>query len=555
MVELFWLLQSSLKRRWTRVLLMAGISGVLNASILMVLNAGSFAATRQTLSIRYLLLFMICAAGFYTAKRYAITEGSRAAEEVLRDLLVRIANKVRRSELPVVERIMEDGTYHSIAHDTTVISQATLFLINSAQQSIMLVVALLYIAFISPVVFVIALVGVGLGVLLYHLHTHLLLREIGAQKQAETGMVRALEHVFNGFKEVRLNARRSIRIREWLNSIGDDLYQTRVRTNTHYCTELMFADVFFYLLLAAVVFIVPEYCRSSVPQTLMSVAAILFIIGPLQSIVSSGPVFMRASVAIENFAKLERELDAALKNFAGTADVEPERPSFANITLSNVVYRYPRRADDSGDPNDNFQVGPFSLDIQRGETLFLVGGNGCGKTTLLKVLTGLYQPTEGALLVDGQEVTPHTLSEYRNRFSAIFSDFHLFDRLYGYEDADPARVEKLLQRMAIAEKTAFHDGQFSTLKLSTGQRKRLAMVTALLEERDILVFDEWAADQDPLFRAYFYETLLAAFKDQGKTVIAVTHDERYWDLADRIVRLDYGKLADPSPRWLEEGRQ
>ncbi|HEX2950480.1 MAG TPA: cyclic peptide export ABC transporter [Armatimonadota bacterium] len=417
---------------------------------------------------------------------------------------------------------------------------------NVAQQSIVLVVCLLYIAFISLLNFCITAVAILVAVGIYYLHTRKLIHEINAQKSAESRMLTTLEDVVDGFKEVRLNSCRSEAIHGKLGDITSTLYLARVRTNMHYCTEMMFSDVFFYMLLATIVFILPQYQHSMISEVLMSAAAILFIIGPLQSIVASSPVFLRAAVAIEHLEAFEHELDSAAEE---SDNSHPDQHVFTgpinSICLRDVTFEYPARTNENGIPVDPFQVGPFSLEITEGQTVFLVGGNGCGKTTLLKVLTGLYLPTSGQVLVNGQAITRDNLTSYRDNIAAIFSDFHLFDQLYGYENVDPARVNALLQLMELDAKTAFHHGRFTTQKLSTGQRKRLAMITALLEERDILIFDEWAADQDPHFRAYFYEQLLPDLKAQGKTIIAVTHDERYWSLADRVIRLEYGVLAEP----------
>ncbi|ETR66800.1 MAG: hypothetical protein OMM_05479 [Candidatus Magnetoglobus multicellularis str. Araruama] len=175
-----------------------------------------------------------------------------------------------------------------------------------------------------------------------------------------------------------------------------------------------------------------------------------------------------------------------------------------------------------------------------GEIVFMIGGNGSGKSTFLKVLTGLYLPFSGHITING---APAQIDEQRNLFSAIFTDFHLFDRFYGIQNGiDPKKVNDLLKLMKLDHKVSVKNNQFSTTDLSTGQRKRLAMIIAIMEDKPIYVFDEWAADQSPEFRDYFYYQLLPALKQKGKTVIAVTHDQQYFDIADRILELDYGCL-------------
>ena len=170
-----------------------------------------------------------------------------------------------------------------------------------------------------------------------------------------------------------------------------------------------------------------------------------------------------------------------------------------------------------------------------------IGGNGSGKTTLLKVIAGLYTPTAGSLLLDEVTVTPERQASYREMFGAIFSDFHLFRRLYGV-DASPDAVATRFDQMKIAGKIAYRDGGFSTVELSTGQRKRVAMAVALLEDRPVMIFDEWAAEQDPEFRASFYETLLPELRRAGKTLLVATHDDRYFAVADTIVKMEFGRV-------------
>lgn len=202
-----------------------------------------------------------------------------------------------------------------------------------------------------------------------------------------------------------------------------------------------------------------------------------------------------------------------------------------------------------------FSIGPINLTIQPGGFVFIVGGNGSGKTTLAKVLTGLYEPEEGTIEVDGRTIGWRERAAYRQRFSAVFNDFHLFDALLGIVDPDDpsraqadARANALVAKLALDHKVKVVDGAFSTRALSTGQRKRLALVVAYLEDRPFYLFDEWAADQDPSFKAVFYEQLLPELRARGKAVIVITHDDRYFDLADRLLKLDNGRIvSDTTP--------
>ena len=267
---------------------------------------------------------------------------------------------------------------------------------------------------------------------------------------------------------------------------------------------------------------------------------LLFIVGPLSMVVSSVPQFASANLAAGQIRALEQTLDELNQWGQETPGASPaaDRSGFERIELDEVTFSYVGPAGET-----LFTVGPTSLTIEAGEILFIIGGNGSGKTTFLNLLTYLYTPESGAVRCDGTPVTSDSAADYRSLFTAIFADFHLFEKLYGLYGIDPEKVNSLLQQMQLADKTGFVDDRFTDLDLSTGQRKRLALLVTLLDDRPIYIFDELAADQDPAFRRFLYEELLPELKQQGKTIVAVTHDDRYFHVADRIVKMEYGKLA------------
>jgi putative ATP-binding cassette transporter len=139
--------------------------------------------------------------------------------------------------------------------------------------------------------------------------------------------------------------------------------------------------------------------------------------------------------------------------------------------------------------------------------------------------------------------------------SAVFTDYHLFQRLYGIADSNQVEVGPLLTRFRLADKTEVSEGEFSTLELSGGQRKRLALIVSLLEKRPILLLDEWTSDQDPEFRRKFYHELLPELMQAGATVVVITHDDRYLaelQVPARRVRMDEGLFLETPSQ--ENGR-
>jgi putative ATP-binding cassette transporter len=248
-----------------------------------------------------------------------------------------------------------------------------------------------------------------------------------------------------------------------------------------------------------------------------------------------------ADAAAGRMQSLERRIAEAAPGPEATAGSAP-LADFREIRLQGVEYAYPAA------PGERpFVLGPIDLTVRRGEVLFIVGGNGAGKSTLLRLLLGLYPPCRGQLLVDGREIGADDVSAYRELIAPVFSDFHLFQALYGIQTVDDREPAELLKWMEMDGATSVRGGRFERTDLSAGQRKRLALIAALLEHRPILALDEWAADQDPGFRRKFYREVIPALKARGLTVVAITHDDRYFDVADRHLRLEEGMLGEPAP--------
>jgi putative ATP-binding cassette transporter len=294
-----------------------------------------------------------------------------------------------------------------------------------------------------------------------------------------------------------------------------------------------------FILVASALFILPVITPDDLSKIPAIIAVILFIFGPISEIVSSIPYISRAAVSIQVVDNLESQLDGFLiaKPIEGSALPELGE-AFESIVCNQVLFSYSTEAGEAP-----FSIGPLDFTLRAGEVVFIIGGNGSGKSTFLKVLTGLYPHKSGEFTVNGHLLGPLQITAYRNLFSPIFSDYHLFDKLYGVDSVDDAEAEELIIQMGLSEKTQIIRREISNRKLSTGQRKRLALAVAILEDKPIFLFDEWAADQDPEFRRYFYEKILPELVADGKTVIAATHDDRYFHVANRVLKLEYGKFV------------
>lgn len=268
------------------------------------------------------------------------------------------------------------------------------------------------------------------------------------------------------------------------------------------------------------------------------VLVLLYIQGPISRLIHFIPTMSEARIAYQRIAEFADEGEEAEPNLLSPQTLTPAR-SLRDITLRGVSYGFPAVGETAP-----FTLGPIDLTIRAGEILFIVGENGSGKTTLIKLLLGLYPPQAGTIVLDGEPVTAATRDAYRQHFSAIFFDYHLFDEVILAGGAPPEAAGLLLERLDLTDKIEISGGRFSTTDLSTGQRKRLALVQVALEGRPVLVLDEWAAEQDPTFRRRFYEDLLPELRRGGRTLIVISHDDRYFDAADRMLHLRDGQIVE-----------
>jgi putative ATP-binding cassette transporter len=520
------------------ILVTASLSGLASAAVLAIINDASQTASYEGLNFRYLLMFVIAVTLYVICLRYTFDRTTKIFESIIENIRTRISDKIRRSDLNVLENIGKSEIYNRLTQETATISQFEGLLTAAIQSAVIVIFVAFYIALLSGFAFVITTLLMTGGIFLYLRADQECRRYIERTSQKEIEFFESVTHIVEGFQEIKVNQRRSDDIFAETKNISTVVKDFKIQTERLYNDNYILSQGVFYFMLASIVFVLPRLIPTYTEVITETTTAILFIIGPLSTVVSAIPVLSKANIAAEHIIDLERRLDEHQKSDMTRlpSEVEPI-DSFENIILLDIEFTY-----EDKDNNRLFTVGPLSLSIPSGEILFIIGGNGSGKSTLLKLLTALYYPERGTIAVDDLRLNRQTAQRYRELFSIIFSDFHLFDKLYGLQNVNPNTVRDLLTLMGLSHKTSFLNGRFTTLDLSTGQRKRLALLVTLLEDRPIYVFDEWAAEQDPEFRTYFYEVLLQELHERGKTIIAVTHDDRYFHHANRIVKLDYGQI-------------
>lgn len=516
------------------------LAGAASAILIALINiAAERTILLEPIGLQVILLYLIAFSIFLVANHASLQGTNRFLQKRLGMLRLRIADKIQQADLRTLETLGHGNIYSTLAKETNHLSHNFSLLSSAAQSLILLVFCLIYIAFLSSIAFIIITSATAIALVFFWRRRQAMNEAMVEVHTHESNMLGSLQHYTDGFQEIRINADKNDALHEHFKKIVDDLEHVVVGIGGKWAVLLLFSNAFLYVLVGIVIFVLPLFFEGYTDTIYKIVAASIFLVGPVAAMTSAAPLFAKANIGLGHVFELERRLDKGRPAPPAQTD-QKENPfrAFKTITLQDVRFSY---QDD--DNNTIFTTGPWTLEVQRGERLFLLGGNGSGKSTALKLLSGLYSADCGQIRVDDTPVTETLRSAYCSLFSCIFPDFHLFDQLYGFEDIDPKRVNDLIKWMQLEDKVTFTQNRFSTQDLSSGQRKRLAMIVSLLEDREIYLFDEWAADQDAYFREIFYTEILDKLKADGKTVLVVTHDDRYWHLSDRTITLDIGVMT------------
>ena len=525
-----------------KLLFMSTIGGISNASILAAINAGvQDAGTGQKPGLWAASLFLVALFLFMRSQQYVTITATAEIEAIIHKLRLRIMDLIRRSELLEMEKIGRARIVAAVTSDTAVLTQASNMLCFTVQGAVLIFFVGLYVAYLSLTAFLLTVVIVSGAATIFHQKNRRLSEQKSESAAWERHLFDRLTDFLDGFKEVRLNSARSDDLFADALEVSKTAANIKIRTQAETFKMIVTSQISMYILLGAVVFVAPNLSSSlggtSIAKT---TTALLFVVGACFGLVQSIPILLNANAAANRIDRLEQALRATLVPRERQAIAAPQR--FDRIEMHNIVFRYVDRFSDTV-----FKIGPIDFTLHSNELVFITGGNGSGKSTFLRVLSGLYPPDSGEVLLDGRPVTNANRDEYRELISGIFFDYHLFKRLYGIPDADPTDVNRLLTQFRLADKTALTDGEFRTLDLSGGQRRRLALIVSLLEKRPIMLLDEWTAEQDPEFRRKFYDELLPEMLRAGATIVVITHDDRYLDelrLPARRIRMDEGRIVE-----------
>ena len=461
---------------------------------------------------------------------------AQLAQDAIYKLRLRISGWILASPLRHLEELGSSRLLATLTEDIQAISSGVFSIPTLCVNAAIVIASLAYLGWLSISVLVGTLVFMGLSISLVQVLINQAVRMFTEAREENDALMQHFQAITNGIKELKLHSqRREDFLAEDLQTTAANLREYRIGSQQAIALSGGLGELSFFLLLGLLVYGLPQIQTVSAELLSGYVLTISYLMRPIGNTLAILPNLSQAGVALRKIDTLGLSLASRAETLARTTT---ERREFDRIDIQQASHSYQL----AGEEN-TFTLGPIDLTLSPGELVFIVGGNGSGKSTLAKLLTGLYIPDAGEIRLDGNIIDDRNRELYRQLFSTVFADFYLFDRFVGLRLADEdAQAKMYLEKLQLTHKVAIENGKLSTTALSQGQRKRLALLTAYLEDRPIYLFDEWAADQDPFFREIFYQQLLPELKQRGKAVLVISHDDRYFHLADRLLKLDYGKI-------------
>lgn len=463
---------------------------------------------------------------------------NRVGQRVVANLRRELAAKILVAPIEQLERYRTHRLIPVLLNDVNTLSNFALSVAPMVIAFTVTLGCLSYLAFLSWQILGLTLLTVVIGAGAQYLAHQAGMRSILRARDGEDELQKHYQAISAGAKELRIQRRRRQHLlNEQIGGTTERICAANIRAAGIFVSAETFGSMLFFAVIGiAIAF---QALWPTTDKTVLGgfVLVMLYMKGPLERLITTLPIISRAKIALRRIAELSWKFSSPEPHL-----LVSDRPStlapMHSLELRRARYDYP-----PVEGVESFHLGPIDLHIKQGDIVFIVGENGGGKTTLIKLLLGLYTPQQGEILFNGEPLKAEQLDDYRQLFTTIFADYYLFDDPLPGDAPLPADAGKYLERLDIAHKVDIRDGVFTTTDLSTGQRKRLALINAWLDERQLLVFDEWAADQDPAFRRVFYTELLPELKAQGKTIIVISHDDRYFPVADQLVRMEGGRIS------------
>lgn len=462
----------------------------------------------------------------------------RVGQVAARDLRMELSRRIIATPLRLLQQLGAARLMANLTEDINTLVDASQIIPNLCINISWVIGCFIYLAWLSPELFMLVSFIIVSGIIIYQLSSVKVLQIFRQIRELDDTLFAHFRALIQGIKEIKLHTqRRHAFLKDVLFPTAEASCRSNISAMTIFAVAATIGTATLYLLIGMILFEASGW--KNITQEIVTgyTLTVLYIMAPLTAIIGELPILSRANIALDKINQLKSELLNNPEEFNKCSqDLTQSQSSL--LEFVNVMHRYQR--EESG---QNFTLGPLNLKIQSGEMVFIIGGNGSGKSTLGLILVGLYSPESGEIRLNDKIICDSNREFYRQQFSVVFSDFYLFQCLLGLSRGHLDNTASLyLSKFKLDHKVSIENGVFSTIDLSQGQRKRLALITAYLEDRPFYVFDEWAADQDPIFKEFFYTVILSDLKARGKTVVAITHDDHYFHMADRCIRLENGQI-------------
>lgn len=437
--------------------------------------------------------------------------------------------------------------YAALTSEVDRVSESVLSVIEGAQAVLLLMICVPYLFWLSPVAGAATLVAIAIGTIGYLAYDVPARRHATIAARATATFCDRANDILGGWRELRLRATRRQELTEDTLAAIDAIGQESLRAEKRFSASISVSQAALAVLLLAIVLLIPVMDGGGSTLMFQVLTVVLLASGPIEALFGALPKLARAQASLERITQVENKLMQEVPPDGFARAFSPAQPPrFTSIQLRGVrgVIGHARTDAPAGiQPEGGFVLGPVDLELHPGEVVFVTGGNGSGKSTLIDIIAGLRKPDTGAVIWDGTPVDDTNRSHYRELFGAVFGNYHLFARTYGLNDDENARLNAAIGALGLSDRVQLAEGVLSTLRLSAGQRRRLALAMVQAEQRPVVMLDEFAADQDPSWRAAFYDVLVPHMAKNGQLVIAVTHDEHRFSQCDKLLRMHAGTLA------------
>lgn len=516
-----------------RLILLAAVSGLGNMLIISIVNTAVGGAD-NFLRSNLFYFFLLGLSVYLVSQKLLRTNFIKLANNIIYKKRVEMTEKILNTSFRKFEEIDTGRIYAGLNNDTEMISECANIIILGVTASTTILCCFIYLSFVYFRGLMISL-GVILTAAFFYYQAGKKSRMLWNQsRDIQNRFFQFISDLTHGFKELAIHKDKKQEFKKDMFAQCKLYKEKRIEAFVRFANVFVLGEFLFNAVIGSVVFVLPLVFSDVTNQVLLSFVIIfLYMSSPVYTLLNLIPNLIQVKISWDRINGLILELNKMAEEDKAQSD---KIEGSLILEAKDLYFEY------QDEKERSFCVGPIDYRFRSGEIIFITGGNGSGKSTLAKLLTGLYPPTSGELLMNGQKMEPDELGKY---FSAIFSDSFLFDKLYGIDtEAEKQIIDRYLKVLKMDHKVKVEDGAFSRTRLSTGQKKRLALLVSFLEDRQIYLFDEWAADQDPEFRKFFYHTLIHQLKEKGKCVIAITHDDHYFGLADKVIKMNMGKISD-----------